>query len=758
MPGAGPSNTWPQLARRLDEDEPFQFFDDEWDGNVPIDSDSDDGRPKGPTLAAGAAWIEGLTAAGTLSQELEAEITCTGGQKLIDEDMKTIWGFNYKVDTDMSARVYDKLPWAFPDELGNLPKHHALRTRIARLSGIKGVHIDCCVNSCMAFMGPFAILDYCLYCEQDRYHPRNNPNALPSPRKFFQYLPLIPQLINMYRHPETTDVLSYYELEDLARGVPVFDSHHNRPFVLHAYLITCFGDMPAVAKLMYMKGHNGKHPCHACRIGGVRNPDRTPGEDHKMNYTPLSRPFTTGRHEPRQIDPLNLPHCNHTEFIIQANLVKTAQNDAEADQQAQHYGINMVSPLSRLSSLDFPSSFPHDFMHTVFENVIPLLIDLWTCSRKFATFGSGTKDYILNPDIWQSVGIACVESGGMIPAIFGCQVPNIALDHSQSTAKSTLLFATLLAPALLHGRFKSRQYYDHFIELVSLIDTCMALELRQTEIPTICKQFANWVTKFKWLYYRHTPNRLHVCTLPIHSLLHIADDIEAMGPVWCYWAFPMEWFCGALGRTNLNPCFPFVSMDWRVLEVAQLVQIKYMYNLFETLDLGDCKHVTARGESYPKYPHAIFVQPSRVITVNAPLTKQLGVYIGDMYGVDPKTTVSQIKGRWLSAWGKMQQTANKDGLEMITGHALMPGTETPHCNTTFVKHVVEGALAFGRVEYFLVLEANFIVRLITANEEDSANDGDEGSPLAKTLAVAVISPIPAFKCLKDCNLITYELP
>ncbi|KAG8756115.1 hypothetical protein FRC11_005538, partial [Ceratobasidium sp. 423] len=198
-------------------------------------------------------------------------------------------------------------------------------------------------------------------------------------------------------------------------------------------------------------------------------------------------------------------------------------------------------------------------------------------------------------------------------------------------------------------------------------------------------------------------------------------------------------------------------MDQHVLEVVQLAQIKYMYNLFETLDLGNCKHVTARGESYPEYPHAIFVQPSHVITVNAPLAKQLGAYIGDMYGVDPKTTASQIKGRWLSAWGKMQQMANKDGLEMIMGHALMPDTETPHRNATFVKYISEwDHLVCGRPKH--IVEANFIVRLIAANKEDSTNDGAEGSPLAKTLAIAIISPIPAFKHLKDCNLITYELP
>jgi hypothetical protein len=30
----------------------------------------------------------------------------------------------------------------------------------------------------------------------------------------------------------------------------------------------------------------------------------------------------------------------------------------------------------------------------------------------------------------------------------------------------------------------------------------------------------------------------------IHALLHIADAIKAMGPVWATWAFPTERACG----------------------------------------------------------------------------------------------------------------------------------------------------------------------------------------------------------------------
>ncbi|CCO37867.1 hypothetical protein BN14_12027 [Rhizoctonia solani AG-1 IB] len=40
-------------------------------------------------------------------------------------------------------------------------------------------------------------------------------------------------------------------------------------FVLQAFVIVVFGDIPAIAKLMCMKGHNSLTPCHACYIQGV---------------------------------------------------------------------------------------------------------------------------------------------------------------------------------------------------------------------------------------------------------------------------------------------------------------------------------------------------------------------------------------------------------------------------------------------------------------------------------------------------------
>src|ERR1700678_1212644 len=48
------------------------------------------------------------------------------------------------------------------------------------------------------------------------------------------------------------------------------------------------------------------------------------------------------------------------------------------------------------------------------------------------------------------------------------------------------------------------------------------------------------------MYYKNDPTRLSACPLTIHALLHIAWGIRVAGPVWTYWAYPMEQHCNTL--------------------------------------------------------------------------------------------------------------------------------------------------------------------------------------------------------------------
>ncbi|TRM55459.1 hypothetical protein BD626DRAFT_358155, partial [Schizophyllum amplum] len=60
-------------------------------------------------------------------------------------------------------------------------------------------------------------------------------------------------------------------------------------------------------------------------------------------------------------------------------------------------------------------------------------------------------------------------------------------------------------------------------------------------------------------------------------LLHIADSIEAMGPVWAYWAFPMERYCGRLQTGLRNRRFPWSSLNEYVIAAARLDQVKLRF-------------------------------------------------------------------------------------------------------------------------------------------------------------------------------------
>ena len=91
------------------------------------------------------------------------------------------------------------------------------------------------------------------------------------------------------------------------------------------------------------------------------------------------------------------------------------------------------------------------------------------------------------------------------------------------------------------------------------------------------------------VYYQYLPDCLPTCIVTIHALLHIADTIEALGPMWEYWAFPMECYCGSLIPAIRSWWFPFPSIDRYIMEVAQLTQVKMYHQLHDVLALQPSK-------------------------------------------------------------------------------------------------------------------------------------------------------------------------
>jgi hypothetical protein len=319
---------------------------------------------------------------------------------------------------------------------------------------------------------------------------------LPPELRFLKgfYLPL--GVIPGPKKPDDFDSFLWplvQELLLLESGLPAYDSIRKEVFMLRAFLILVFGDIPAISMLMRMKGHNGSVPCRFCTIPAVR------GARTGTLYVPLDRSQYNDEQleglAQRTYDPLELPLRTHDQFMELAAHVQSAPSGAEANRRAKACGIKGIPILSRLSALSFPHSFPYEFMHLMFENVLKNLHLLWTTD--FKGVNSGSECYQLTTEQWAAIWAASLTAHRTIPSVMGPGMPNSPPDAITWTADSRCFWSLYIAPIVLENRFPDPAVYDHFIELIELIIMCLDFDMPSSNIELIRKGFAEWVIRYE---------------------------------------------------------------------------------------------------------------------------------------------------------------------------------------------------------------------------------------------------------------------
>ena len=142
---------------------------------------------------------------------------------------------------------------------------------------------------------------------------------------------------------------------------------------------------------MCMKGHNAISPCCMCNIQGVC----IPSSSITTHYTPLNCNHFPGVNPGYEAH--SLPLQNHNTLLKQAVEVQTALTSTASERLATKYGIKGLPLLSALTSLSFPLSFPYNFMHLIWSNLIVNLIHLWTA--KFKNLDHDNEEYVLMPTV-----------------------------------------------------------------------------------------------------------------------------------------------------------------------------------------------------------------------------------------------------------------------------------------------------------------------------------------------------------------------
>ena len=285
-----------------------------------------------------------------------------------------------------------------------------------------------------------------------------------------------------------------HKLLKLVVSVSAYDALLRSLFALHTYVITSFGDIPAVSMLMHMKGHNGLCSCRMCSILTIRIPDL----QNKTLYVPLSHCNHPAPTDIVEYCPENLLLRSHKHFLMQAEEVESTSTEIQREELTKVYGFKGVPLLSALKFLRFPQSFPYDFMHLVWENLIPNLVLYWSGHCKGLDEG---QPYVLSPHIWQAVGTTSVTAIRTIPSSFGTFIPNSATDCSSFMSLMWSMWSLFIAPTVLRGRFPEDHYYNHFCSLVRILNLCLQFEITEEDVNKIELGIRDWVVDYEQYVY-----------------------------------------------------------------------------------------------------------------------------------------------------------------------------------------------------------------------------------------------------------------
>ncbi|KAK3107860.1 hypothetical protein FSP39_023692 [Pinctada imbricata] len=268
-----------------------------------------------------------------------------------------------------------------------------------------------------------------------------------------------------------------------------------------AFLICGTADLPAKSLVMNCNQFNGQYSCLRCLH---------PGETFKTSKGGTVRvfPFDSSKPEPKK---RTMQEC--IDNSIEAVNTRSVVN-----------GMKGPSFLMTLSKYDFVRSSSIDYMHGVLLGITKLLINLWTS-------GSHSKEKF---SISSSISVIDERLKKIKPPSYVTRIPRTISNHLKywkaSELRNWLFFYSL--PILCD--ILSERYFIHyaaFVEGIYLLctDCIMPEHLRRSK--TLLSYFVHMFSSMYGERY---------LTLNLHSLLHLPECVEDLGPLWVYSCFPYE--------------------------------------------------------------------------------------------------------------------------------------------------------------------------------------------------------------------------
>ncbi|CAE6475948.1 unnamed protein product, partial [Rhizoctonia solani] len=147
-----------------------------------------------------------------------------------------------------------------------------------------------------------------------------------------------------------------------------------------------------------------------------------------------------------------------------------------------------------------------------------------------------------------------------------------------------------------------------------------------------------------------------------------------MGPIWCYWAYPMERFCSFILNSVKSRRYPCANIDERALNRARLQKILHKYRLIEKEPFtGRKRPEESDGATvFRNYPLAFLLSPhSTRLHVDRHLRRQSVRYLTTCFEILSEAAEALIPAE-LEQWGRPRIGNGGDEVHARIYHKLRP--------------------------------------------------------------------------------------
>lgn len=208
-------------------------------------------------------------------------------------------------------------------------------------------------------------------------------------------------------------------------------------------------------------------------------------------------------------------------------------------------------------------------MHCILLNITKTLFGLWMGDKLPDAQEDIEAPYLLSKSSKTAISRAVKSARSNFPHSLGHAPRDPIARYRSFKASEWKSFLENWGPAVMAEHIGDLAY-GNLLVLCRILHLASKFIITQDEITRLRQLCLTFVKGFERIYYRGNKDCLPVCTVNIHSLLHLADHIEDWGPASYWWQFPLERHLGALKKMARSKSQMDQSLSNSVVVASQL--------------------------------------------------------------------------------------------------------------------------------------------------------------------------------------------